>query len=100
MKILMKPLAVLLLTFSSMVASAADIYYYSIEGEIAELNNKAIRLVDAAYPLMPTLKVLNVAGTPISASSLSKGDYVKITILNMDKQRRVDTIQKVVKPKL
>ena len=100
MKILIQPLIVSLLLLTSLIATADEVYYSSKTGNIAELTSKAIRLSDALYPFMPTLKVLDQNGKPVSASSLSEGDHVKITILYMDKKRRVDTIQKMVKPKL
>ena len=98
MKTLIKPLIVSLLLLTSLMATAESVYYVSQEGKIAEITTKAIRLDDGFYPFMPTLKVLDLKGEPASVSSLSKGDFVKITLLNFDRKERVDTIQQMAKP--
>ena len=86
------------LLLSPLAVAASDVFYYSMEGEISQISSKAIALDDAAYPFMPTVKVKLLDGKSATTSSLRKGDYVKVTILNMDKKRRVDLIEQIKKP--
>ena len=86
------------LLLSPLAAVASDVYYYSMQGEISAISNSAIALDDAAYPFMPTVKVQMLDGKSATTGSLRKGDYVKVTILNMDNKRRVDNIQQIKKP--
>ncbi len=97
MKKLLRSLVFCLL-LSPLAAVASDVYYYSMQGEISEISNSAIALDDATYPFMPTVKVKTLDGKAATTSSLKKGDYVKVTILNMDKKRRVDKIEQIKKP--
>lgn len=96
MKVLAKPLILLWLLLSPLIANA-DLYY-SINGEIVDVTNKAICLDDNYYKFLSTVKVLNLEGQSESVASLKKGDPVKITILRIDGKRRVDSIQRVAKP--
>ena len=86
------------LLLSPMAVVASDVYYYSMEGEISTISQSAISLDDAAYPFMPTVKVIALDGKSATTGSLKKGDYVKVTILNMDNKRRVDKIEQMKKP--
>ncbi|MDJ0834295.1 MAG: hypothetical protein QNJ69_12280 [Gammaproteobacteria bacterium] len=88
----------LCLLLSPLAVAASDVYYYSMQGEISQVSASAIALDDASYPFMPTVKVIGIDGKSTSASSLKPGDYVKVTILNMDKKRRVDKIEQMKKP--
>ena len=86
------------LLLSPMAVAASDVYYYSIQGEISSITASSIALDDAPYPFMPTVKVTTLDGKSARTSSLREGDYVKVTILNMDKKRRVDKIERMKKP--
>jgi len=93
---MIKLFTLFLFLLSTSVANA-DLYY-SFEGEITEVTNKAIRLDDASYNFLATVKVVNLKGKSETVSNLKIGDFVKITILIIDNKRRVDTIQRIVKP--
>lgn len=92
MKSLLKPAIALLLLLPLSVS--AEIYY-SIEGEISDINDKAISLDDGYYPFLPTIKVIKLNGEPGGIMNLKKGDYIKMTILNMDRKRQVDKIEQI-----
>ncbi len=70
---------------------AADTYVLET-GHLTKITNTHVFAGDLDYKLSPTVKVVLISGKSGSVRQLSKGDYISMKILTLDRKSYVDTI--------
>lgn len=61
-------------------------------GEISSVNRSFIHLNDTQFRLSPTVKVTREDKKPTTLLQVKKGDYVMISLHNINKKKLVDSI--------